>query len=60
MATVRGETTGSLSDVFNDLLVLGVQLREATNPGSVESLRTRLSRELGELAPKLEIGRAHV
>ena len=42
MATVRGETTGSLSDVFNDLLVLGVQLREATNPGSVESLRTRL------------------
>ena len=42
MAIVQAEKSSVLSDVFNDLLVLGVQLRDATNPGSVESLRTRL------------------
>ncbi len=42
MITVQAEKTNSLSEVFNDLLVLGVQLRDATNPGGVESLRTRL------------------
>lgn len=42
MAIVQAEKTSSLSEVFNDLLVLGVQLREATNPGTVESLRARL------------------
>jgi type VI secretion system protein ImpK len=42
MATVVVEKSSSLTDVFNDLLVLGAQLRDATNPGSVDSLRTRL------------------
>ena len=42
MATIQVEKPSSLSEVFNDLLVLGVQLRDATNPGSVEGLRARL------------------
>lgn len=42
MTTVLAEKTSSLSEMFNDLLVLGVQLRDATNPGTVESLRSRL------------------
>lgn len=42
MPTVPAEKTSSPSEVFNDLLVLGVQLRDATNPGSAESLRARL------------------
>jgi type VI secretion system protein ImpK len=42
MATVAIERTSSPTEVFNDLLVLGAQLRDANNPGSVESLRTRL------------------
>ena len=42
MVSVPGEKTTCLSDIFNDLLVLGVQLRDTANPGSVENLRARL------------------
>jgi type VI secretion system protein ImpK len=42
MVVVPTEKTSFLSEIFNDLLVLGVQLREATNPGAVENLRPRL------------------
>ena len=42
MSTASAEKTPSVSEVFNDLLVLAVQLRDATNPGSVEGLRARL------------------
>ncbi len=42
MVIAQSEKTSSLSEVFNDLLVLGVQLRDAANPGGVESLRARL------------------
>jgi type VI secretion system protein ImpK len=42
MAAVTVDKSTSLIDVFNDLLVLGAQLRDVPNPGSVESVRARL------------------
>ena len=42
MAVATAGSSAKLTDVFSDLFVLGVSLREARDVGTVEALRTRL------------------